>query len=184
MNAVTQLSAFESLQLIESRCKQRALGLPQKIELRRTWSGVGFRIGDVNLLSKLEEVDEILISTEMTRVPSTLSWVRGIANIRGSLMPIMDLRDFIDCEATQKGRKTRIILIKKGELVSGLMVDEVFGMRHFFEEERTVNVPDVSDNLKKYLQGGFSKGNQHWGVFDMDHLAEDPNFLEVALRTA
>ena len=168
------------LQDIDLRSRTKALGLPQQIEVRRTWSGVGFRLGNVHLLSKLEEVDEILISPEMTRVPSALSWVKGVANIRGMLLPIMDLRDFIDGQAIQPGRKTRVILIKKGELVSGLMVDEVFGMRHFFEEERTKNVPESSDNLKKYLQGAFRKGNMHWGVFDMDNLAEDPGFLQVA----
>ena len=172
------------LQDIDVRSRAKALGLPQQIEVRRTWSGVGFRLGDVNLLSKLEEVDEILVSPEMTRIPSALSWVKGIANVRGMLLPILDLRDFIDGEAIKKGRRTRIILIKKGELVSGLMVDEVFGMRHFFEEERTENVPDSSDNLKKYLQGAFRKGEQHWGIFNMDNLAADPGFLEVAARSA
>lgn len=174
---------YALLQDIESRSRTKALGLPQQIEVRRTWSGVGFRLGNIHLLSKLEEVDEILVSPEMTRVPSALSWVKGIANIRGMLLPIMDLRDFIDGEAIQAGRKTRIILIKKGELVSGLMVDEVFGMRHFFEEERTENVPEVSDNLKKYLHGAFRKGNVHWGVFNMDNLAADPGFLKVAVRS-
>ena len=176
--------AYALLQDIEVRSRTKALGLPQQIEVRRTWSGVGFRLGDTYLLSKLEEVDEILVSPVMTRVPSALSWVKGIANIRGMLLPIMDLRDFIDGESIQKGRKTRVILIKKGELVSGLMVDEVFGMRHFFEEERTENVPEGSENLKKYLQGAFRKGNMHWGIFDMDNLAADPNFLEVAARSA
>ncbi len=175
--------AYVLLQDIDLRSRTKALGLPQQIEVRRTWSGVGFRLGDVYLLSKLEEVDEILVSPVMTQVPSALSWVKGIANIRGMLLPIMDLRDFIDGEAIQAGRKTRVILIKKGELVSGLMVDEVFGMRHFFEEERTENVPESSDNLKKYLQGAFRKGNMHWGIFDMDNLAEDPGFLQVAART-
>ena len=175
--------AYALLEDIDLRSRTKALGLPQQIEVRRTWSGVGFRLGNVHLLSKLEEVDEILVSPEMTRVPSALSWVKGIANIRGMLLPIMDLRDFIDGDAIQSGRKTRVILIKKGELVSGLMVDEVFGMRHFFEEERTENVPESSDNLKKYLQGAFRKGNMHWGVFDMDNLAEDPGFLQVAART-
>ena len=172
--------AYALLQDIENRSRTKALGLPQQIEVRRTWSGVGFRLGNVHLLSKLEEVDEILVSPEMTRVPSALSWVKGIANIRGMLLPIMDLRDFIDGESVQSGRKARVILIKKGELVTGLMVDEVFGMRHFFEEERTDSVPNTSENLKKYLQGAFRKGNMHWGIFDMDNLAADPNFLEVA----
>ncbi len=174
---------YALLQDIEKRSRTKALGLPQQVEVRRTWSGVGFRLGKVNLLTKLDEVDEILVSPEMTRVPSALSWVKGIANIRGMLLPIMDLKDFIDGIAIQSGRKTRIILIRKGELVSGLMVDEVFGMRHFFEEERTEAVPDVSDSLKKYLHGAFRKGDMHWGVFNMDNLAADPSFLEVAGRT-
>ena len=176
--------AFALLQDIELRSRTKALGLPQQIEVRRTWSGVGFRLGSTYLLSKLEEVDEILVSPEMTRVPSALSWVKGIANIRGMLLPIMDLRDFIDGEAIKIGRKTRVILIKKGELVSGLMVDEVFGMRHFFEEERTKSesVPEVSNNLRRYLQGAFRKGDRHWGIFDMDNLAADSSFLEVAVQ--
>ena len=178
------IKAYALLQDIELRSRTKALGLPQQVEVRRTWSGVGFRLGNVNLLSKLEEVDEILISPEMTKVPSALSWVKGIANIRGMLLPIMDLKEFIDGDAIKAGRKTRIILIKKDELVSGLMVDEVFGMRHFFEEERTNNVPEVSDNLKKYLQGAFRKGDTHWGIFNMDNLAVDPSFLEVAVRSS
>lgn len=176
-------SPFALLRDIDQRSRTKALGLPQQIEVRRTWSGVGFRLGDINLLSKLDEVDEILISPVMTKIPSACSWVKGIANIRGMLLPIMDLKDFIDGTAIQKGRKTRVLLIKKAGLISGLMVDEVFGMRHFFEEEHTEKVPDVSENLKRYLQGAYRKGNMHWGVFNIDNLANDPKFMEVAARS-
>jgi twitching motility protein PilI len=176
---------YALLQDIDKRSRTTALGLPQQIEVRRTWSGVGFRLGNINLLSKLDEVDEILISPDMTKIPSACSWVKGIANIRGMLLPIMDLKDFIEGKAIQKGRKTRVLLIKKGELVSGLMVDEVFGMRHFFEEEHTDKIPEgVPDSLKHYLNGAYRKGNMHWGVFNIDHLARDPKFLEVAARNS
>ena len=174
--------AYALLRDIEIRSRTKALGLPQQIEVRRTWSGVGFRLGNTYLLSKLEEVEEILVSPEITRVPSALSWVKGIANIRGMLLPILDLRGFVDGEAVQTGRKARVLLIRKGELVSGLMVDEIFGMRHFFEEERTETAPEASDSLKKYLQGAFRKGNMHWGIFDMDNLVADPSFRNVAIQ--
>lgn len=173
------LKAYALLQDIESRSRTKALGLPQQVEVRKTWTGVGFRLGNINLLSTLEEVDEILVSPEMTRVPNAISWVKGIANIRGMLLPIMDLKDFIDGEAIKSGRKTRVLLIKKGELVSGLMVDEVFGMRHFFEEERTESVPEISDNLNKYVKGAFQQGDNHWGIFNLDNLVTDPSFLDV-----
>jgi len=177
MNAV--LKAYALLQDIETRSRSNAVGLPQQVEIRKTWTGVGFRLGNINLLSALEEVDEILVSPDMTRVPNAISWVKGVANIRGMLLPIMDLKDFIEGDEIKDGRKTRVLLIKKGELVSGLMVDEVFGMRHFFEEERTENVPDISDNLSKYVKGAFHQAGTHWGIFNLDTLVTDPGFLDV-----
>ena len=178
MSAV--LKPYALLRDIENRSRTKALGIPQQVDIRKTWTGVGFRLGQNYLLSTLEEVDEILVSPEMTRVPNALSWVKGIANVRGMLLPIMDLLGFIEGNAIESGRKTRVLLIKKGELISGLMVDEVFGMRHFFEEERVSNVPNISENLNKYIHGAFLQTDRHWGIFDMDKLAADPEFINVA----
>lgn len=176
----TELSAYALLRDIEARSRNKALGLPQQVEMRRTWSGVAFRLGETTLLAPMKDVEEILEIPDMTRIPSTRSWVKGIANIRGSLLPIMDLHGFIDGGAVQIGRKSRVLLIRQGELASGLLVDEVMGMRHFFEEEHTKQIPEVSLNLQKYLLGAYRQGNAHWGVFSMKNLAEDPKFLQVA----
>lgn len=180
MSAV--LKPYALLQDIENRSRTKALGIPQQVDIRKTWTGVGFRLGENYLLSTLDEVNEILVSPEMTRVPNALSWVKGIANVRGMLLPIMDLRGFIEGNAIESGRKTRVLLIKKGELISGLMVDEVFGMRHFFEEERVSNVPTISENLNKYIHGAFLQADRHWGIFNMDKLAADPEFINVAAQ--
>ena len=182
MNVVTQQSAFESLQLIESRCKQRALGLPQKIELRRTWSGVGFRVGNTRLLLPLGEVNEILRYPNITKVPSALSWVKGLANIRGNLLPIIDLNRFVDNDALKLTRTSRVLVIQRGELSSGLLVDEVYGMRHFFTEEHSKNLPETSDKLKTYLKGSFIQNEVEWGVFSVAELAQSSEFLNIAAR--
>lgn len=175
-----ELTAFTLLREIESRSRSKALGLPQQVEMRRTWSGVAFRLGENLLLAPMKDVEEILEIPDMTRIPSARNWVKGIANIRGSLLPIMDLSSFIDGNDVRIGRKTRVLLIRQGELASGLVVDEVMGMRHFFEEEHTQQIPEVSLNLQKYLQGAYRQGNAHWGIFSMKNLAEDPKFLQVA----
>ncbi|NIQ08579.1 MAG: chemotaxis protein CheW, partial [Gammaproteobacteria bacterium] len=69
--------------------------LPQKIEVRRTWSGIGFRLGEYLLVSPTSEIIEILKCPPLTRVPSALSWVKGIANIRGTLLPVIELKGFL-----------------------------------------------------------------------------------------
>lgn len=171
---------FALLREIELRSRQKAMGLPQKIEVRRTWSGIGFKVSGVNLISSLDEVDEILELPPMTRVPGALPWVKGVANIRGTLLPILDLKGFIDGEVASAGRRTRILVIKEGELTAGLVVDEVVGMRHFFDEEYTSEAAGISEEMKPYLAGAYRQGGVSWAVFSMRQLAESGRFIRVA----
>lgn len=182
MNAIAESSSFDLLQKIETRCKQRAVGLPQKVEVRRTWSGVGFRIGNIRLLVTMGEVGEILRFPNITKVPSALSWVKGLANIRGNLLPIMDLSRFVDYESLKLSKSSRVLVIQRGELSSGLLVDEVYGMRHFFTEEHSKNLPDASDKLKIFLKGSFVQNEVEWGVFSVAELAQSSEFLNIAAR--
>lgn len=182
MSAVRNQEPFALLRDIEIRSQQKARGLPQKTEVRRTWSGIGFRLGDQRLVSPTDEVLEILKYPSLTRVPSALYWVKGIANIRGSLVPVMDLKAYLGEEPIKLQRETRVLVIQQGGFTSGLLVDEVLGMRHFFEEERSDQLPEVTPNLAVYLTGAFKQGNNVWGIFDMRNLAKSPQFMEVASR--
>lgn len=167
---------------IETRSRTRARGLPQQVEVRRTWSGIGFRVGDLLLVSSLGEISEMLIYPTLTRVPHAKSWVRGIANMRGMLLPIMDLRGFIEGTTTELGRRSRVLIIQHENLSAGLLVDEAMGLRHFFDEERVGGLSSLPDAYSKFVVGGYKQGNTQWGVFSMDKLATHRGFLEVAAR--
>lgn len=182
MNSVAQLSPFALLRQIETRSQQYAIGLPQKIEVRRTWSGVGFRIGDIRLVAAMSDIIEILRYPNITKVPSTLRWVKGLANIRGNLLPVMDLNDFVNNESSKLRKSSRVLVVQHDDLSSGLLVDEVYGMRHFFTEEHSKNLPDASDKLKSYLKGSFLQNEVEWGVFSVTKLAKSSEFLNIAAR--
>ena len=183
MNAVRSLPPYELLREIEQRSQTKALGIPQQIEVRRTWSGIGFRVGDTNLVAPMGEVGEILEYPVLTQVPSAMAWVKGIANIRGSLLPIMDLNGFISGDLTQLQRRSRVLVIRRGELNCGLLVDEVMGLRHFFEEEKLGSATDVTGKLQNFLEGAYRQGEQTWGIFSSRKLADNPRFMEVTARS-
>lgn len=173
---------FALLREIEARSRQNALGLPQQVEVRRTWSGIGYRIEDLHLVTPLAEIREIFELPPLTRVPGAAEWVLGIANVRGMLLPIMDLRGFVTGACAELGRRSRVIVLRFGELAAGLLVDEVFGMRHFFDEEYSEAPPAAHAPLAAYLRGAYEQGTTPWGVFSMHALADDPRFMEVAAR--
>lgn len=184
MSAVaTSTTPYDLLKDIEARSRSRALGLPQQVEVRRTWSGIGFRIGDLLMVSSLGDISEILVYPTLTRVPQAKSWVKGIANVRGTLLPVLDLRGFIEGVPTEMGRRTRVLMIQNDNLTAGLMVDEALGLRHFFDEERVGGLSGLPASYQEFIVGGYKQGNTQWGIFNMIGLATNKRFLEVAARS-
>ena len=176
-----KIHPFELLQELEALSKKSAKGLPQEIEQKALWNGIGFRIGDTHMIAPLDQVNEILYYPNMTLVPGTMPWVKGLANIRGSLLPVMDLQRFLGQPAIHLRQHSRIMVINQGELTAGLLVDEVMGLRHFEPEERVSRIKKLDPAVKAYVRGAFRQGDITWHLFDMSVLASDPEFYKVAV---
>jgi len=171
---------FELLYELEARARAHAFGLPQREEARTLWHGVGFRLAGMPLVAPLGQVREVLVSPPVSRVPGAKEWVTGIANVRGTLLPILDLQGFLSSRPTARGRRTRVLVVQHSGVMAGLMVDEVLGLRHFFEEDRLAHIPSSAEGLRAYLSGAFSQAGEVWTVFDMHRLIQDPAFMQVA----
>jgi twitching motility protein PilI len=172
---------LERLAHLERLCLAHARGLPQQEETEEEWIGIGFRLGDFFLVAPLGEVSEILTPPQLSKVPRTKNWVCGIANVRGNLMPIMDLQAFLYERPASFNRRSRVLVVNHNGVCSGLIVDAVLGLRHFREDQRSDELPGNDDCLHKFMTCAFKAGDEHWGVFSMHGLAETPQFLQAAV---
>ena len=180
MKAQAADPAFATLAALDRRARQRETALPVVEEVRQQWAGVGIRLGARRLVAALGEVSEILTCPALSPVPHTKPWVRGIANVRGKLLPIMDLGGFLGRHSVLMTRLSRVVVIQQEGVQAGLLVDEVLGMRHFFDEERTDVPADLGEELRPFVTGAFARDDSLWLVFSMRALATHPNFLKVA----
>ena len=173
---------FELLRDIETRSRQRALSLPQQ-RMSHMWSAIAFKMARVNLLVEMEDINEIIGVPELTRVPGAQYWIRGLANLRGALVPIMDLRGtFIRNANVSLDGSVRIFVIRQSGLIAGLVVDEVFGIRHFFDEDKSDQIPDIPSGMRDYILSAYRKQDKNWAVFSFKRSAESPQFLQIATR--
>ena len=173
--------ALQLLRGIETQCRAHARELPRQLEIKDDWMGIGFRLGGLRLVAPLNHVVEILTYPGMSKVPGSKDWVRGIANVRGNLLPIMDLQGYLNGKACMPNRRSRVLVVNHKGVFSGLIVDEVLGLKHFMPEQRTDELPGVDASLAPFLQFGFQSGDEHWRVFNMRLLAETPQFLQAAV---
>ena len=96
MTASTELASlveqpFALLREIERKARAAVAGEGTG-EISEEWTGIGFRIGQENFVADREQVREVLMLPDtMTRVPGAKRWLLGIANLRGHLLPLIDL---------------------------------------------------------------------------------------------
>ncbi|MGP1407461.1 chemotaxis protein CheW [Selenomonas sp.] len=95
----------------------------------------------VNILN----VQEIKVLTDITRVPFAPDYIKGVINLRGSVLPVIDLKRRIGLEDAPYTEATRIVIMKIGEFSIGMIVDAVTEVLTI--SGRDINAAkDVSDN--------------------------------------
>ena len=172
---------FDLLLDIERRAQANAAGLPTLDKVDDEWVGVGFRIGDDKLIAPMYEIQEILDLPEFTYVPGVKSWMVGVANVRGGLLPLMDLKGFILGEDIKQRKKGRVIVIDYKGFNTGLIVEEVYGMKHFLTKEQSSDIPSVHENVSKYVAMAFNQEGDSWPVFSCQSMTQDERLGEASL---
>jgi twitching motility protein PilI len=168
------------LQDIENQSRRNAFEIPHKEESKQFWEGVLFSILGKKFLTALGDVKEILnYPQNVSSVPGAKRWVRGVANVRGSLLPIFDLQQFLGGNQISLSRKTRVLVIEHEGLFAGLMVEDVFGMRHFNTELR-INEHSADAPISQYISGAYDVEGVLCPILSMHVLAEDNTFQVVA----
>jgi twitching motility protein PilI len=180
MAKTPRLDPFELLRRMQQESLENAPGLPQEVEATKLWSGVGFRIGDLMLVTPLDHVLEILPPPPATLVPGVKSWLKGVANVRGNLITIADLPEYFGKPPVVLDEKARMLILNVPGLNTGVLVHEVLGLRHFDEELERQDLSGLDDPVVTQLNGAFLRDNVLWGVFDMKSLAESSSFRHVA----
>ncbi len=171
---------FELLRALEEKYQGSAAGLPQQREIKKPWTGIGFRIGDVNLVAGVDDVHEILYYPRLTVIPGTKGWVRGMANVRGTLLPIIDLKQFLGQPPVTIHARSRVLVVQYGELSAGLLVDQVAGLKHFHEDHVRKMNGAAYEALTQYLKGAYQQQDVDWYVFSFRELVENPDFIRIA----
>lgn len=149
------------------------------------WVGVAFRLGDEQFVTARAGVREVLPAPDqITRIPGSKSWLRGIANVRGQLLTIVDLRAFLGSGAISADRRSRMLVLASREVPTAVIVDEVLGFRRFAVGSFASRAPATSIRCEHYVAGAWSREDDVFPLFDMDRLLEDENFMNAGALQA
>src|SRR3546814_19981241 len=107
------LDPFAILVEYERKSLAHVAGLPEQLDAPGLWRGVSYRIGQRRLASGFDEVVEILPMPQVTPVPGSQPWMLGVANIRGNLLPTVDLKQFLAGQRTVPHESQRVLRLRQ-----------------------------------------------------------------------
>jgi twitching motility protein PilI len=176
-----QVSAYNVLQALAKQSLASAQQLPEQIDTVEQWSGIGFSLLGFYFVVPMNELAEMLEVPPYTRLPSVHSWVKGVSNIRGRLLPLFDLAVFYSGVLTGHKKNQRLLVIDNDSVYAGLWVDQVFGMQ-YFDASTKVPLVDVQlpSRLDEFVDGYYELNGKKWMVFSSRVLSVDAQFLNVA----
>jgi len=174
------LAPFDLLLALEEQL--RAAG---KADSRRqdgvpdAWTGLAFRLREHWLLVPGDEVREVIGRPRLTRVPGAKPWLLGVANVRGSLLPVTDLGALLDCGPAADAREQRVLALHQDGLPAGFLVDEVIGYRRFVPEDQRPSI-SATPSFQPWRLGAFHRDGRDWLVLSLKRLARSERFVQAA----
>jgi twitching motility protein PilI len=172
---------FELLCEMERRCRLNLAAAAGGGGESNEWVGIGCLLGDERFLVARTQIREVMMMPPMvTPVPGSKDWVAGLANLRGQLLPIIDLRQFLGSGSSHGVRTARVLVAESADLLIGIIVDEVYGFRRFSQSEFTTEVPKTELRCERYLDGACIRGADVWAVFSINKLLDAREFQQAA----
>ncbi len=113
---------------------------------------VGFIIGDEEYAVPILNIVEIIKPIEFTRVPSVPEYVLGVFNIRGSVIPLIDLRRKFNLPPMNNSGDTRYIVMKGEENTAGFVIDRLTEAIRI-KSDRIDPAPDGENGDKGMIYG-------------------------------
>jgi len=135
---------------------------------------IAFRIGVQEFCIDIMSVREIRGWTPATALPHAPSYVRGVINLRGSVLPVVDLSERLGFAPTETGARQVIIVVQIGAQINGLLVDAVSDILSV-SADTIQPTPEVAKGaVESFIRGVMAIDGRMIGLIELDSLMPAP----------
>jgi purine-binding chemotaxis protein CheW len=133
-----------------------------------------FHLADERYALETRYVQEAHPLRELTSLPGTPPFVLGIVNVRGRILPVLDLKKFFGLPERGITDLHRIILVRDSDIELGLLADTVAGVRSIEQDRLQSSLPTLTGIRADYLKG---VTDERLVVLDIVRILADPKII-------
>ena len=131
---------------------------------------ISFNLNDDSYCIELTYVKEVLKDTTITHVPGTPDFIEGIMNLRGDYITVLNLKKFLNLQATKPLDKKPVVIVKCNELKLALLIDKINELFEVQEDE----MPDATDG---YFLNEFIYNQTLYTTLNVDKITSDKKIV-------
>jgi len=146
---------------------------------KNTSQFVGFRLDEQSYAFRIDRIQEIVIPDKVTRTPQVPDYCEGVSNLRGSIIPIINLRTLFGLAPKPVDGETRTIVVNVGDRTMGCMVDMVSQVVRIPEEDVQPAPETITSNGATYIEGLARLGEALVIILDIDELLDPAQLDQV-----
>jgi purine-binding chemotaxis protein CheW len=152
----------------------------QIVNVDSTIQVIVFNLGEERYGVEISQVKEIILPTQITRIPNVPSYIEGVLNLRGQIAAIINLRKRLGKEAKKNDENTRIIVIELNDAIVGVMVDSVSEVKYLSSQ----NIEEIPRFLalkddSKFLKGVGKLEDGLLTLMDLKELFSEDELKEI-----
>jgi len=159
-----------SMQLEQVFKKQREQQkAPEEVDLEKEIQIVGFMVGEEEFAVPILSIQEIIKPIEYTRVPKTPGYVLGVFNLRGSVLPLVDLRMKFGLSKSKENEDTRYMVIKEDDEIAGFVIDRLTHATRI-KEKNIDPAPETLGDETNLIEGVGKHGDKLISILNVKAL--------------
>lgn len=141
-----------------------------RVDLEDSTNLVTFRLGSGEYAIDIMQAKEIIKMEKITLIPNAPDFVEGVINLRGNIIPIIDLKKRFNLEETEGDKNTGIIIVKIEDVDMGIIIDSISKVVSISNSDIQPPPPMLSGIGQKYIKGVGKLEDKLLVVLDLEKL--------------
>lgn len=131
----------------------------------------GIKLNEIRLLLDTDVRSEVITQTAITPLPLMPKCIKGLCNVRGSLVPVYDLYEKFDLQRSEVNTENKkILVLDEKQEMAAIEIDEVVTSLEFDEQDMQTGVLTENDSVNELITYSYNENGNNWFGFDHKKL--------------
>ena len=146
-------SAEETRRILQTRALTLAQEALSGEDLQDVTEVLEFALAYERYAVETQYVNQVAMLEQLIPLPCTPDFVLGIVNLRGAILPVLDLKNFFELPVKGLTDLNKIIVLQSEKILFGILADEIVGVRNILLRDVQSSLPTLTGVRKDYLRG-------------------------------